>query len=437
MQPGRQSRLRKLFDDLRASYWFLPALFVLAAVMLAFVMHTVDSVWNIETVDELAFLNVGDQEAARSILTSLTSSMITIATLTFSMTIVALTLAMSHYGSRLLYNFMRDRGNQITLGTFLATFTYCLLTLRSVHPGEEQGFVPHLATSFAILLALISIGVLIYFIHHVAESIQANVVIAAVSSELAERVDRFYPDHGREHDHPEESSLRCPGEWMPVIGRKKGVLQVVNLEALAKAAAACDAGLRLKVKAGDFLIPGMPIAEACGTRWQELAGSDAVQQAFLVGRRRTLIQDVEFAFLQLVEIGVRALSPGINDPFTAMACADELGAGLSHIMRRGRLPTLVRDSQGVHRVERIPPSFEDIVDAAFEQLGQYAEAQPDVLSHILGVLNTLLLQANTRDQHQALQAQAQRFERLLAAARHDRFKGAAEAPRDSSTSGQG
>ena len=191
--------LYKLWDQLRSSYWFIPTLLVLISILLAAALISADHQYRFDQDTETSWLFLGKSESARSILSIIATAMITIVSLTFSMTIVVLTLASSQFGPRLLYNFMRDRSNQIALGVFLACFSFCLFILRTVQTDSPQDFVPHLGTTAAMLYAALSIGVLIYFIHHVAESIQANTIIANVRHELETIVGKTIPDTPEAH----------------------------------------------------------------------------------------------------------------------------------------------------------------------------------------------------------------------------------------------
>jgi uncharacterized membrane protein len=164
-----------------------------AAVALSFALIEIDTWLGAKTVRDFDWLYTFGPEGARAILSAIASSMITVAGLTFSITMLTLQLASSQFGPRLLRNFMRDRGNQIVLGTFTATFIYCLLVLRTVRGVEGSSFVPHLAVAFGVLLALTSIAVLIYFIHHIATAIRIETLLVALAHETHAAVDHLYP----------------------------------------------------------------------------------------------------------------------------------------------------------------------------------------------------------------------------------------------------
>lgn len=178
--PG-SARLANLWESLRTSYWFVPTLMTAGGVALSFASVHLDERVNYKWVRTVGWIWAGGAEGARQVLSTIAGSMITVAGVAFSITIVALTLASNQFGPRLLRNFVRDAGNQIVLGTFIATFVYCLLVLRTVRGEDDTEFVPYVSVTLGVAFALTSLGVLIYFIHHVAISIQAENLIASVA----------------------------------------------------------------------------------------------------------------------------------------------------------------------------------------------------------------------------------------------------------------
>jgi uncharacterized membrane protein len=205
-----KTKLVNILDDVRSSFWFVPALMVAAAIFLAWITVSLDEVFDSSKTEGLGWIYTGGAEGARLLLSTIAGSMITVASVTFSITIVALTLTSSQFGPRLLRNFMWDGGNQLTLGTFIATFVYCLLVLRTIRGNGETSFVPHVSVTVALVLALAGLGVLIYFIHHVALGIQANSVVASVSAELDEAIIRLFPQQPRQEQEKEKAAKEFP-----------------------------------------------------------------------------------------------------------------------------------------------------------------------------------------------------------------------------------
>lgn len=187
------TRLRALWEYRRGTYWAIPSAMAVSALGLSVGMIQLDEAATARLVDRLSWVYTGGPEGARAVLSTIAASMITVAGVTFSITIVALPLASQQFG-RLLRSFLRDLGNQVVLGTFVSTFIYCLLVLRTVRGSDDEDFVPHLAVTVGVVLAMLSLGVLIFFIHHVATSIQASRIIANVADDLEGAINRLFPD---------------------------------------------------------------------------------------------------------------------------------------------------------------------------------------------------------------------------------------------------
>jgi uncharacterized membrane protein len=411
-------RLLSLWYRLRSSLWTFPAVMSVAAAFLAVLLGRLDvelaktDPWWMDLL-----LYRGDLAGARALLTTVASSMITVAGVAFSTTVVALSLASSQFGPRLLSNFMRDRGNQIVLGTFIATFLFCLMALRS-GGGAEEVIVPRVSATVALLLAICSLGLLIYFIHHVSTSMHAENVVAAVSRDLAATVDRLVPHVGEEAvseaEAEEEGNENLDGDGAAVASASDGYIQAVDDSGLVEVASAEDLVLRIHRRAGHFVVAGERLATAVGaTR----LGDDAVarvQRCFLIGRRHSDEQDPEYGIHQLVEVALRALSPGINDPFTAIACIDWLGGTMAKIgSRRLRSPRR-RDVQGRLRVVTDPITFTGLLSASFDQIRQNAADHPAVSIRLLEALRAVAGDLRDKDRREPVRIQA---EMIHAAAR--------------------
>jgi uncharacterized membrane protein len=252
-----KTRLLNLWEVVRTSFWLIPGLMVFSAIGLSFAIVAMDRMVELDHHRVFGFLYAGGPEGARSILSTIAGSMITVAGVAFSITIVALTLASSQFGPRLLRNFMRDTGNQIVLGTFIATFIYCLLILRSVYSVGGHDFVPGISVTFAIALAVANVGVLIYFIHHVSTSIHADRVIAAVYNELSEHIQRLFPEelgyeleqskNDRNKPQPTEGSYNYAWD---IAALKSGYLQALDSDSLLKIAEEHDMLIDLQFRPG-------------------------------------------------------------------------------------------------------------------------------------------------------------------------------------------
>lgn len=397
-------RLVKIWDSVRSSFWFVPSLMAVAATALAFGGVALDESLG-EAWVERGWVYAGGPEGARAVLSVVAGSMVTVAGVVFSITIVALSLASSQFGQRLLRNFMRDAANQVVLGAFTATFLYCLLVLRTVRTVDEDPFVPHLSVTLGVLLAVADLGVLIYFIHHVAVSIRVGHVIADVATDLRAALDRLFPgdvagagDRPREDAPPREEAMSAGDSsdgGTAIVAEASGYVQRIDEQAIVAAAAEHEAFLNLRCRAGRFVVEGTPLAVVRGGRATDPGLARAVRAAFVLGTERTSAQDPEFAVDQLVEIAVRALSPGINDPFTAVNCLDALAAELCRVAGRRSLSPILCDDGGRPRAATEAVRFGDVVDASFRQIRQAARGNAAVSIRLLEVLALLAERVRT------------------------------------------
>lgn len=411
--------LRNRWDALSTTFWFVPSLLVLFSVVLSYITIHLDQAAPYRNwLATLGWTYTRGPEGSRAVLSTVAGSMMTIAGVTFSITIVALQLASSQFGPRLLRNFMRDRGNQIAIGTFVATFTYCLLILRTVNGTENEPFVPHISVTVGLLLALLSLGVLIYFIHHSAESIQAENVIAAVSRELQRAIERLYPDAlGAERPEEVAASTR---ETLPehfdrdarrVPSTASDYLQTIDVDRLMAIAAEHDLVLAVEQRPGKFFFRGGTLVRA----WPAANVDDGlikeIRGTFYFGSRRTLAQDVEFAIDQLVEVAVRALSPGVNDPFTAINCVERLGAALCALSERS-IPSPFRfDDDGRLRVVTDTSTIQGVVDDSFDQIRQAARGDTSVTLRLLEAIEAVGRHTSDERFRRALRRQAEMIHR--------------------------
>lgn len=385
--------LLKYWDRLRSSFWFVPATMACLAAALALAAVALDKAVGDHWLERLGWSYSGGAEGASLLLGTVAGSMIAIAGTVFSMTLVAMSLASSQLGPRLLRNFMRDTANQVVLGSFVATFVYCLLVLRTIRRADEGVFVPHLSVSIGVLLAIVSIGVLIYFIHHVSVSIQADVVVARVGRELEGGIGRLFPGHLGQPGPDASITPRDAGlpaaferEARSVGAPEDGYLQLIDADALMTLASEEDLLLRLERRPGHYLVQGQTMVMVWPAERVTQALVQQLNDAFVFGKQRTATQDVEYSFCQLVEIAVRALSPGINDPFTAVACVDRLGSALCSLAR-GDMPSPLRfDAHGRLRLVAPGSTFAGIVDTAFNQIRQNARSNPAVLIRMLDAI---------------------------------------------------
>ncbi|WP_301591625.1 DUF2254 domain-containing protein [Sabulicella glaciei] len=376
------ARLRQWWADLLSRFWLRPGLMCLVAVVLSETLVRLEG--RIELPSAVAdWVYAGGVGGARDVLQTIAAASIAVAGTTFSITVAALTLATSQMGPRLLRNFTRDAGNQYALGLLVATFVYALVALRSVHENDNSSFVPQLALTGALALAFASVGALIWFLHHMATSINVDRVIALVQVDLVAAL-RGLPERDAESSNAEAEPALPEAGSAPLELSGSGYIRVLDDEALADWAEEHDAVLLLSVRPGGYVLPGSVVGWVSPAGLQEEA-QEALASASSLGPTRDVEQDLEFAVRQLVEVGLRALSPSTNDPFTAISVLDHLGAGLGETARR-TLPSGVTCRNGVVRLRRPSTDYEGLVDAMFHMLRQSGAGEPSVMIRLLEVL---------------------------------------------------
>jgi len=389
--------LTQLLTAVRSSLWFVPSLIVLFALALALGLIQLDQHVDPGLRERWPWLLGADAEGARAMLSAIATSMITVAGVVFSITIVALSLAASQYTSRILRTFMRDPANQIVLGVFVGIYTYCLIVLRTISSGEGA-FAPALAIFGGVVLAILGIGVLIFFIHHIAASIQASEIIAAIAQETSEAVERLFPQElGDEAAVPGADPERALAgrRWQAIAAEQTGYIQSIDAEGLLALAREGGTVVRMTCGVGEFAIGGRPLAWLAT---DEPPGADVVKalnRLYAIDGFRTVAQDAAFGIRQLVDIALKALSPGVNDTTTAVTCLDYLTAILLRCASR-RIESPYRSENGELRVIAKGPSFAQLVALAFDQIRESGEGNTAVITRMLGALEQLL--AVTQDE---------------------------------------
>lgn len=397
--------------NIRASYWFVPALMSAASVALAMGTTWADRHMTGRFIEITRGFFPGGPEDVRHMLNMLAGSMVTVAGVTFSVTIVVLTLASQQFGPRLLYNFMRDVGTQVVLGTFVATFVYCVLVLRTVRASSQSEFLPQTSATVAIILALASLGVLIYFIHHVASAIRVTTVTTRVSSELCKSMNQFFPcELGKNPNAAdEETKARRQLEQMlsnnhshQIQSAENGYLQAIDSEKLLSLAEQHDLVIRLDRSPGDFLVECGELATVWPGEKVNTGIENCLRETMVFGSERTSVQDMEFSIMQLVETAVRALSPGINDPQTAILCIDQLSVAICRLAHR-EIPSPYRhSSDGSLRVVAEPMRMKEFVTAAFDQIRQYGRTSVPVTKRLLSSIAVIADQLQRQEDYPEL-----------------------------------
>lgn len=400
---------------MRDSLWVIPALLTLFAVALAQGLVWLDhQLWDTARVSDVPFIFTGGVDGARGVLSSVSGSLITVTGTVFSLTIVALQLAAGQMTPRILRDFTGDRLVQTVLGILVATFTYTILVLRVIRSEDSQNtsFVPSIATTVAIVLALICVGALILFIHHVSRLIQVNVVIARTATQNLALLGRpaKLPTGAVAGDGP--SPRRPPGALrQTVTADRSGYVLAVDRETLFGLCRDHHANIETHPSPGEFVLDRAPLAEV----WpgsdgpEEDAIERTVRQAIVIGDEPTGQADIGFAMRQIVDIALRAISPGINDPTTAMICIDRLGQLLAQAGRRPAAPTSLRAASGPGTlVLASEPGFGTLVQFAFMQIRHYGAEDTLLMAHAIQTLASIMDVVPTMS-HEPLRQEIRRY----------------------------
>jgi uncharacterized membrane protein len=414
MLPGamwRGSEWRR--DVLRTNLWLVPAVEVIVAALLFAGTYALDRAAYNGVFHYPGWVISGSADAAREILTAIAAAIITVVGIVFSIVIVALTLTSTQFGPRMLRNFIRDRGTQLTLGTFVGTFVYSVLALGSVGQGAHGDFVPHIGITVMLVLMLVDLAVLIYFLHHIAVQIQLPQVIASIAADLAEAIELQAgdPTVGAETHYAELLIAEMEGPGGEIAAPRSGYLQFIRHRTLVKMAAEEDAVIHLRYRPGHFLVQGHPYA----TVWPADATSRVARElahAHITGPYRTLAQDVAFGIDQLVEICIRALSAAVNDTFTALTCIDWIGDSLCKVTGRWQPTSVYRDPSGMVRLIATQITYERLVQRAFEKVRQAGRGMPAVMIRQLDALTKISERASAPADRQVLLDQAAMIDRL-------------------------
>lgn len=397
------------WDYTRNSFWFVPALMAVAAAVLAVGLMLTDYHFRFEITETFTWLSGRDPEAVRNLLSALLGAIITALSIVFSVTIVALTLAVTQLGPRLLRSFRSDRGIQLALGVFVGTALYCLMVLWMVGQIDETA-VPRLATLGAVVLAVVSLGVLIFFVHHISILVQAPHVVTSVSRELEAVIREYCPPRSEHNGEPDVD----PPDTRPrtISSYRSSYVQGLEVESLMRLATERDLVIRVKQRPGRFVVKRQHLVDVWPADRVDDALAEKIVDAFVFGGRRTPTQDIEFSVDELVEVALRALSPSINDPFTAMTCIDRLGSALVELAHRRMPASRLLDDQGRLRVVLHQSDFAGVIDAAFNQIRQNAGRQPAVVLRLLETLAVVADFAQDEMHDQAIYRHAQMVHRL-------------------------
>ena len=405
-----RNRLKYTWGQLRSTYWFIPISMAIAAAILALVLISIDDATATRRVP--GFPQIGPS-GAHALLSTITGASITVAAVVFSITMVILSTVSNQFGPRLIPNFMKHNTTQVILGGFIGTFIYCLLVLSQVEDNGTAIHVPQIALAFGLLLGMLNFVLLIYFFHSVSKFIQAERLIDEVASEIVSVFSRVFPSSIEDKwaDNSEDDKFIPPDGFQEnaatVIASSGGYIETVDVNRIIGIAAEYGLVVHLLHRPGAFVFVDHALARVIPPEAVTDDISDIIRGSFLIYGQRTSMQDPEFAVDQMVEICIRALSPSINDSFTAINCIDRLGAGLSFLASR-RIPShLYRDDKAQLRVIAQPYTYANIINTAFSKVRQAAKTNCAVTLRLLEVIDTVAQRDLSDSYREALKQQAQ------------------------------
>lgn len=408
------SSLRSLWLSLKASYWFIPSLLTVFALMLALVTVHLDRTWGSAWLNSYGWFDGARPEGARAQLTVLASAMIAVSSTVFAITIAAVAYASGNYGPRLLTNFMNDRGNQLSLGVFIATFVYNLAVLRVVRNPERTripdqtgvdavaGFVPQLSMLISSVSAVVAVGVLVYFLHHIPASIRIDTVLGGIGRRLVSDIEKRFPLEGRSVEPSDEVDGHA------ITATEIGYIKIIDFAQLDEIACKHQLRLGLRVRTGDFIHPHLPVVEVDGRRPDEAIAKHLLQ-CFSLAESRTPTQDLEFLIDELVEIALRALSPGINDPFTAVTSLHWMGAAMAKLADRELTAGPEQQDYDRRRVQPLPDDFAHFVQRSFGAVRASAAGSPIAAKIFIEALHGVWLGATSTRRRAVLMDEALRL----------------------------
>ena len=404
--------IRVFSRRVRDSLWFIPSVMLIGSIFLALGLIEVDSRIDGEWLSAYPRVFGLGAEGSRGMLTAIAGSMLTVVALTFAMTLNTMTQASGQFTPRIFRNFMNDRSNQFVLGYFISVFAFCLVVLRTVRGGgDELKFVPSLAVLTGLSLALGGTLCLIFFIHHVANSLQINTILATITDETIATVGRLFPEKiGRpsSKDPGIDLSAIDSQDWKKVPASESGYIQNVDAEGLLKFADKNDLLIRMERQIGHFVAKGSTIlsktsgkktshiTQASDDRENDKSENIALDDFFVIHRNRTIEQDVGFGIRQIVDIALRALSPGINDTTTAIYCIDRLGEIVGEIANRKMPSKLQIGANGGFLLVRAP-DFKSYVHVAFDQIRIAGKANIAILIQLFQTLAFVSEQTDNSD----------------------------------------
>ena len=403
----RRVTARATWARLRVSLWFAPALMAAAALLLAWVMYLVDQRVPDEALQTSRIVLSGSAAELRGYLLSMATTILATAGVVFTLLTLPLSTVAAQYGSRLLRVFLGDRTTQVVLGMFVAAFVYCMYAATSIPSEQVQPDGPQLTATVGLYLMLATFASLIWLVQHVSVMLQAPNIAAGAGAQLLDTVTAEIPEgvriaEGRGDAEKEASVAQGAAEGFPIRVKSHGYIQTVDPEYTLTLAREQNLVIRLLRKPGHFVWRDEVVALVWPAAQVDERLEKQVQRAFRLGTQRTPTQDIVCAVNHLVEMAVRAMSPAINDPFTAMTCLDYVGHGLALFVQQGEEDVNIYDQDGRLRVIFEPVTFDELLSAAFDMLRHVSCDNAAVLLHMLNTVAVVGRQARAPEARRKL-----------------------------------
>ncbi len=348
-----------------------------------------------------------DPQVALTILAGIAGSIMTVVSIVFAILLMTLTLASTQFSPRILVSFVRDKATQWTLGIFLGTFTYCMAALPAVR-SLPQPYVPVLTVLVAMLLALVSVGWLIFFINHISRSISVNHIVDRIAHETELVIDEIMPDPRGSYEHSEHAPRFREGRERVIVARKSGYVRFVDVRFLVESAKSFGVQIMLERRVGRFVPAGAPILRVVDAGRVTPEREDRLLTAIDIGPVRTMQQDIEFGVIQIVDIALRAISPAVNDPTTAINCIDQLSRIMIVSMSRAAPASYLHAPPHILRVAIPWIGYEGLLDTAFEQIRYYARSDIAVSLRLLRAFDDMVVAGASPSERQSLIDRARR-----------------------------
>lgn len=408
----KMNKVKAFWSYLQSTLWFVPTLLILANVLLAtFLINLEAPSDGMAVIERLRLFGMGAEEA-RAMLSTIASSMMSIVGITFSMTIVTLTLASNQYTPRILRNFTRSRLTQVVIGLFIGIFAYCLIILSTIREGSSNEFVPTLAVFVAFLAALVGVCLLIFFIHHIASSIQASNILASIAQDTEIVIDQMYPlSSDKEAEMPPSPHWDHNQTWTPLFSQASGYIQNIQIEKLKQLAEDHQTVFRMEHVVGEFVVKETPLLSILGEVEISESLANSIYATLIFSSHRSLEQDVSFGIRQIVDIALKALSPGINDTTTAVMSLNHLTTIVVHLAQKKFNPSYHYQKEEL-RVITKDHCFKTLFCEAFDQIRENGKGNLAIALTLARAFELVLGKLESRSSLRMISQQIDRLEEV-------------------------